>query len=407
MSTTDVNRARDGRVVQSGLPRRQVLRTHGILVSLHTSTNAGYAIGPLEKVFYRVAVDAAGNRDLVHFTYRSMSGGWPTTLPPDFRNVAAFDIRTRNRRELESLGAFVREHRVRTVLGFDMPVGLPACRVLRKNGVRRIIAYWGAPMSSIYRPPLLWLRRLDCLAHRHKPDHYVFESEAMRESAIRGRGLPHRVTSVVRLGIDTSVFRPLPKHGYAHDAFGIPTDRCLVVYSGHMEPRKGVDVIVRTAVHLVENAHRRDIHFLLLGNRNGEESRFDPLYRNGAAREYITFGGYRHDMPAIFGSADIGVIASTGWDSFTMSSVEMASCGLPLVVSSLQGLKETVVEEETGFLFPPGSIIDFGQRICLLADRPELRSRLGLAGRKRVIEHMSLDAQVARLTHILRTFTDE
>lgn len=349
-----------------------------------------------------MAMAITGDDERTHFSYRNFLGGWPTTLPEEFRNVNALDIQTRNPSVLAEFGAFVRANGVTTVFGLNLPVVLPVYPVLRRNGVRRIIAYWGAPMSSILRPPLLWFRQLDCQLRRYKPDHYIFESEAMRETATDGRGLPNRTTSVVPLGIDTTVFKPRRKRDYAHTAFAIPEDRCLVVYAGQMEPRKGVDVIVRAAVHLVENLGRNDLHFLLLGNRNGEEQAFQRMYLHTRAREYITFGGYRRDVTAILGSADIGVIASTGWDSLTMSSGEMAACGLPMVVSELQGLKETVVERETGFLFPPGSIAALSERICYLADRPKLRKRLGAAGRARVIEHRSLDTQLAKLTRIVQ-----
>ena len=50
-------------------------------------------------------------------------------------------------------------------------------------------------------------------------------------------------------------------------------------------------------------------------------------------------------------SSTLGVIALTGWDSFTLSSVEMAPCGFPLVVSRLQGLIETADDGGTGYLF--------------------------------------------------------
>ena len=56
------------------------------------------------------------------------------------------------------------------------------------------------------------------------------------------------------------------------------------------------------------------------------------------------------DLSRIFPCCYAGVIASTGWDSFTVSSLEMASSGLPLVVSNLQGLSESIEADVTGFL---------------------------------------------------------
>lgn len=93
---------------------------------MHTPANEGYAIEPLEKVFYRVAAEVVGSAERVHFSYRDLKKGWPATLPEGFSNVVEFDIRTSDPRELERISAYVRERRITTVFGFDLPVRLHA-----------------------------------------------------------------------------------------------------------------------------------------------------------------------------------------------------------------------------------------------------------------------------------------
>ncbi len=180
----------------------------GFLVALHTPSNTGYAIAPLERVFHQVAGKLTESADDVHFAYKHLERGAPDTLPSDFGNIIACDLRDRAPETAARLESYVRTHGISTVLAFDAPVQLPTFRALRQGGVTTLVSYQGAPMSSLNRGPRLWLKQLDVRLRRNGPDHYIFESEAMRETAVRGRGIPARHTSVVPLGVDTDRYRP-------------------------------------------------------------------------------------------------------------------------------------------------------------------------------------------------------
>ena len=374
----------------------------GFLVILHTPTNAGYAIAPLERVFLRVARNLTHGDSEVHFAYRDLHRGPPDTLPDGFANLLALDIRDGSPGMRRKVKGYVRKQGISTVLAFDAPVRLPTYSALREGGAQLLVSYYGAPMSSVNRGLKLLMKRLQVWMTRHGPDHYILESEAMRETAVQGRGVPARDTSVIPLGVDPDRFAPHPESDYAHREFSIPPDRAVVVYSGHMERRKGVHVIVQAAVELIARRGRTDVHFVLLGNRSGEEQCFLDLYHETAAANHITFGGYRHDIPKIFASADIGCIASTGWDSFTMSSVEMAAAGLPIVVSGLQGLRETVEPGKTGLQFPPGDFAALADRLQTLLEDRALRDSMACHARQRVLRAFTVEHQVATMTELIR-----
>jgi glycosyltransferase involved in cell wall biosynthesis len=263
------------------------------------------------------------------------------------------------------------------------------------------VSYWGAPVSSLYSGPTLIARRIQYQLRRHRPDHYIFESEGMRATATHGLGVPAKRTSVVPLGVDQNQFQPSTgKNSYAHDVFSIDPSRKVVFYSGHMEKRKGVLVIIKAAKYLVESCGRSDLHFLFLGNKNGEERDFDPLYKDSVAKDYITFGGYRDDIAALQASSHIAVIASTGWDSHTMTSLEVAASGLPLLVSDIPGLRE-VVTEETGGRFTAGDHVELAKQLIRLADDEGLRESMGRAGRARILAGFTVDHQVGALKAVL------
>ncbi|MCK5394568.1 MAG: glycosyltransferase family 4 protein, partial [Gammaproteobacteria bacterium] len=281
------------------------------------------------------------------------------------------------------------------------------CKALKKGGVKKIISYWGAPMSSLNSGIKLFLKRLQVSFTRFKPDHFIFESYGMQKTATHGRGIAIGNASVVRLGIDASKFSENKSKSYVYSQLTIPEQRKIVFYAGHMEKRKGVDVIVKAAALLINDRAREDVHFLICGNRNNEEKVFDEYYKGTAAEDYITFGGYRDDIPDLMPGCYVAVIASTGWDSFPRSSLEMAAAGLPLLVSDLAGLNETVVQDETGLLFKTADAADLADNIASLLDAPERRESLSNKAVKRVNEEFTLDIQKQKLIQVIKQVMTE
>lgn len=374
-----------------------------ILVFFHCKSNTGYAIGRLETVFFEMAQRLTGDNDRIHFGYTSLDGGASTPLADNFRNVIRFDTADSSRKSLDAIHDYIRDNNIRIAFGFDQPVSRPAYAMMRRAGIRLFVAYWGAPMCSINHGVKLLLKRLEVGLRRSKPDHFIFESKAMADAAVYGRGIARRRISVIHTGVDTEKFKPiLLDRNYAHEVFAIPGNRRIILYSGHMEERKGVHVIVEAANELIQVRKRSDVHFLFLGNIDGQERRFAPMYSGSETEKYITFGGYREDINRILPSSYVGVIASTGWDSFPMSSLEMASSGLPLVASKLQGIVEGIDNGVTGYLIEPGDYVGLADKIELLLDNPELQERMGSAAREWIVENFSRERQIESLTATVR-----
>lgn len=373
-----------------------------LLVLFHCESNTGYAIGRLERIFFEMALNVFGSPEKIHFAYPSIRKGVDPILQDRLKNIVEFNYRDTSSRTADTITQYIRRNNIRIIFGFDQPIGVPIHRTLRKAGVKSFISYWGAPMSSINHGLRLLAKRIQVALTPHKPDLFILESEAMRETAVAGRGVPQSATRVVYNGVDEKKFRPSENKDYAYDLFGIPRDRKIVFYSGHMEERKGVHVIVKAAVDLIVNKGRKDMHFLLLGNKDGEERRFDTLYRKTYAAGHITFGGYRKEVERIMPCCYMGVIASTGWDSFPLSPLEMQSCGLPVVASALQGLKECVEDGVTGFSVTPGDHLELSGRVMQLLSAPGLRERMSNAARQRILNKFTATRQIENLSDILR-----
>lgn len=379
-----------------------------MIVVFHTPSNAGYAMSPLEKIFFQVACDLYGGQEKVHFSFKDLESGMPESLPKGFDNVIQIDMGSQDQEMLERASCYIKSNGITSALVFDLQVKSSTCSMLRAAGVQTIISYWGSPISSFNNKLMLLLKRIEVALAKNKPDLFIFESEAMRALAVHGRGILKRNTVVIPTGVDTDRFKPIPNAKcYLAEKFNISKAHKVALYTGHMEARKGVMVIIEAAIKLKEMHCEDDWHFLICGNRPGEEREFLEALEGTRAKNSVTFGGYRNDIDKIAGGCDIGVIASTGWDSFPMSSLEMASCGLPLLVSALQGLTETIDGGKTGLSFEPGNSAELANLILQIDQNEPLRQQYSIAARKRILEHYSQALQYSRLMTCMSSVLDK
>lgn len=365
----------------------------------------GFAIGRLIRAFYRAAVRLTGTADRVHFCFTALDRPDSPDLPQGFANLLPCDYTRSTSDSSSPLAEYISRNRITTALALDLSVQAPCLPVIRGAGLRTVVSYWGAPMSSVNHGIKLALKRMEIRVLRpSKPDYFIFESEAMRHLATHGRGVAHDRTVVIPTGVDTDQFQPDSSHvDVVRKRFSIPYERKIFVYTGHLHRRKGVHVLIDAMVTIVRAMNRSDIHCLLLGNRPDEAAEF--LAAAAPAAGFITLGGYQTDIPKLLAGCYAGVIPSTGWDSFPMSSLEMQACGLPVIASDCQGVPETIAPAVSGVVTPAGDAAALARAICDLADDSTQRDIMSRAARERIEGGFTLEHQVSRLHDFLRQVT--
>ena len=374
-----------------------------ILIAFHTSSNAGYAMSALELMFFRVCADLAGTAENIHFSFRDLAKGMPKSLPENFAQVIALNYQDEG--TYIKASEYIIKNKINCVLCFDVQPNAKVCRFWRENGVKKIVSYWGSTISSKNSPLKLLAKKIEVLMTKAKPNHFIFESTSMQDYALKGRGILQKNTSVIPTGVDENKFKPNAAAAQRiRDIFKLPAEAKIVFYSGHMEPRKGVQVIVDSAIVLVDKKNIKNIYFLICGNRPGEELPYLKTLANKQALDHVIFAGYRNDLPDIMPGCDLGVVASTGWDSFPMSTLEMAASGLPIVVSRLQGLVETLSDGETGYTFTPGNAEQLADKILQLTSNAELYQKFSQNSVTRILQGYTLNHQFNGLKACLARF---
>src|SRR5207248_8464689 len=128
-------------------------------------------------------------------------------------------------------------------------------------------------------------------------------------------------------------------------------------------------------------------------------------HRLGIMRRCL-FLGYQDDVAPFYAAFDALVLPS-GNEGTPVSAIEALAGGRPVVATRVGGVPDVVRDGEDGFLVEPGAVADLADRLAGLARDPELRERLGAAGRARVLPRYAVDRLVDDVDRLYRALLNE
>ncbi len=233
---------------------------------------------------------------------------------------------------------------------------------------------------------------------------------AQAASAIGGRGaLPELIE--VPPGVDTERFRPLSdeERGAVRRRLGLGERGPLVVSASRLVPRKGMDVLIEAATRLVP--HRPALSIAIAGGGRDAGRLRTVAGRYGV--KVVFLGRVADaDLADLYASADVfAMVCRNRWrgleqEGFGIVFLEAAACGVAQVAGDSGGAAEAVIDGVTGLVVTDPSDPDAVARaLARVLDAPELRARMGAAGRRRAEEHFRWDDLSERLLGTLRRWT--
>ena len=174
--------------------------------------------------------------------------------------------------------------------------------------------------------------------------------------------------------------------------WGIDTDGMVAGTVARLGAEKGHTFLLE-AVAKVQNCLPQ-AKFLFVGDGPMRPQLEDRARILGVA-DSIIFAGLRHDIPTILSLFDLFVLPSL-WEGLPMAVLEAMAAGLPVVATAVGGTPEVVLDGITGLLVPPRDPQALAEGILRLLRDPDLRQRMGGAGRERVAAHFSVEQMVQR-----------
>ncbi len=183
------------------------------------------------------------------------------------------------------------------------------------------------------------------------------------------RGIPRPAIRVIYPGIDTTSYCPAP---------GTRSPTPLFAYLGRLKRYKGVDLVIRAFARLSHPTAT-----LAIAGVGDHRPALEQLVRSLDLGERVRFLGFivEEEKLSLLRRSWALAFASPkeGWG---ITNFEAAACGTPVVASNSPGLRESVVDGETGFLVRHGDVDALAHALGRLAGDPALVSRFGVQGRR-------------------------
>lgn len=211
-------------------------------------------------------------------------------------------------------------------------------------------------------------------------------------------GVDERRLLVAHNGHDPSRFRdPLPRDELRL-RLGLPRDRKVVVYTGHVNLTKGLDTVLRMARRLPQ------VCFVLVGSEgNGVIETLARRAGNVSVVPWQPFDTVAHYLTA----ADVLLqppsripLRLVGNTVLPMKLFLYLAAGRPIVAPDLPDMREVLEHDHNALLVPTGDDDAAVHAVTRILDEPALARRLSTAA-KQTAAGLTWDARAARILSFL------
>lgn len=199
--------------------------------------------------------------------------------------------------------------------------------------------------------------------------------------------------------VDVEAIRPLDGPNALRAELGIGRDEVVLLYSGNMGAKQGLEILPRLVERLRAQTHLR---FVFCGDGAYRE----PLEQAVAGLANVSFLPLQpvERLNELLNLADIHLLPQrAGAADLVMPSklTGMLASGRAVIATAAAGTQIASAVEEHGIAVAPGDVEAMAQAAVLLADNAALRSRMGDAARGFAVRELALDSVLLRFESAL------
>jgi glycosyltransferase involved in cell wall biosynthesis len=233
------------------------------------------------------------------------------------------------------------------------------------------------------------LRSIDRLIAR-LATHVLVDSRSQREFLIENRVVTAAKATVLAngsiCGVDGGRFRRDPvARQKIRSEMRVPEEAVVFLYLGRLSRDKGIRELAFAFIRLAQR--HATVHLALVGpDEDALRRQIEDIVAPFADRVRII--DYTDRPEDYMAAADVFCLPSYR-EGFGQVALEAAAAGLPVIASRIYGIVDAVIDQETGLLHSPGGVEALLAHMETLLAQPDLRHKLGAAGRARALRDFS------------------
>lgn len=248
----------------------------------------------------------------------------------------------------------------------------------------------------------------------HFSDHIVYPVQFMIDQNIKDYPFDLGKTSVIPQGLykkemleaDYKTLREKSRKKY-----NIPENAFVVLGSGFIHPRKGIDIFINSAIQVLSEKNNVPVYFFWLGGEldqlaNDEYIRFmarDIINTNNS--EFIRFIKESIDVVPYFAMSDLFFLSSRE-DPFPTVVMEAFATGLPVIAVEGSSGSLEIIKKTGNFSVPYNKRSEIANEILQLIQNRKRLKASGMNGRELMIGDYSFDNYVDKMIDLISSKID-
>ena len=300
-------------------------------------------------------------------------------------------LRPENLKKIYQLVRLLRDRRIDIVHGYLLEGNLVAAVAGRLAGVRLRITSKRS-LERHNRKQLLTAKLSNRLSTR-----VTVVSQAVGEFTHDTEGCPWDKMHVIPNGVHPD--GEAPDDGMISDLrrrLGIPENALVVGTVARFGWKKGYPYFVETAALVAREWP--NVRFVAFG-AGPLKQEIEALVKRLGVGSHVVFPGWEADVRPKLALFDIYVCASI-IEGMSNALLEAMAERRPVIATAVGGNRENVIDGETGYLTPPADPSAMAARILELARNPQRASRMGAAGRARVLQEYTIGGMVTQMENL-------
>lgn len=163
------------------------------------------------------------------------------------------------------------------------------------------------------------------------------------------------------------------------DVFHAHEDTFVIISIAELHERKGLKYLVDAIPKVVEKYPNVK---LVIAGEGKDRANLERQIKKLDIEHHVTLLGRKKDISKLLKSSNVFVLPSRR-EAFGLVNLEAMITPLPVIASKVGGIKEIIVDGETGILVPPENSESITKALLLLIEHPKIRKTLAEAGEKR------------------------
>ena len=226
-----------------------------------------------------------------------------------------------------------------------------------------------------------WFRHID-RASCEVADRIIAVDTRIRNYILDEYDIPPEKVDISINFVDIDEFKKIDVDSTLYDKFSIPSDKKIIFCPRRLVTKNGV-IYAAESIKFMRDRMNDEFVVVFTGDKGQVASEMKKIIeRDGTQKNAIFLGNVNHEqMRYLYNMSDVAIIPSINYkgleEATSISALEAMACCVPVVASNIGGLKEIIVDGETGYLVSEKDPQKLADKICevLSIDQEKLTNK--------------------------------